>query len=129
MSIVSLVIAPTLAKIHHDKIERNRKEKMESLILMDNNALHQNTNTLTNDLSGNSDTNVIAEEEDPEIRRLVRELSVDGLITNTSDYSVSVISGRLYINGVKQNSDVNNKYKRLFRNKDDFTYEVKTSRL
>jgi len=35
MSIVSLVIAPTLAKIHHDKIQTNRKAKMENLIRMD----------------------------------------------------------------------------------------------
>lgn len=31
MSIVSLVIAPTLAVIHHDKIDANRKEQMETL--------------------------------------------------------------------------------------------------
>lgn len=31
MSIVSLVIAPTLAVLHKDKIENNRKEKLESL--------------------------------------------------------------------------------------------------
>src|SRR4029079_4139369 len=41
MSIVSLVIAPTLAKMHHDKILLNRQHKMETLMLMDNNALHQ----------------------------------------------------------------------------------------
>ncbi|MCQ4034765.1 sodium-translocating pyrophosphatase [Kaistella montana] len=32
MSIVSLVIAPTLAVIHKDKIEENRKQKLESLM-------------------------------------------------------------------------------------------------
>jgi len=31
MSIVSLVIAPTLAKIHHDKIEHNRQEQMQRM--------------------------------------------------------------------------------------------------
>ncbi len=34
MSIVSLVIAPTLAVVHHDKIESNRKAQMETLIKM-----------------------------------------------------------------------------------------------
>ena len=34
MSIVSLVIAPTLAKIHHDKIVSNRHHKMENLMMM-----------------------------------------------------------------------------------------------
>ncbi|MEO5891556.1 MAG: sodium/proton-translocating pyrophosphatase, partial [Ferruginibacter sp.] len=34
MSIVSLVIAPSLAVIHHDKIEGNRKAQMETLMKM-----------------------------------------------------------------------------------------------
>jgi K(+)-stimulated pyrophosphate-energized sodium pump len=34
MSIVSLVIAPTLAKLHHDKIEARRSAKMETLSMM-----------------------------------------------------------------------------------------------
>jgi K(+)-stimulated pyrophosphate-energized sodium pump len=36
MSIVSLVIAPTLAKIHHDKIETNRKVQIEKMMKMEN---------------------------------------------------------------------------------------------
>lgn len=36
MSIVSLVIAPTLAKIHHDKISANRNAQLETLIKMSN---------------------------------------------------------------------------------------------
>ncbi|MEP6711761.1 MAG: sodium/proton-translocating pyrophosphatase, partial [Ferruginibacter sp.] len=35
MSIVSLVIAPTLAKIHHDKIEANRKAQIATMMKMD----------------------------------------------------------------------------------------------
>ena len=34
MSIVSLVIAPTLAKLHHDKIEKRRNLKIENLSMM-----------------------------------------------------------------------------------------------
>ena len=34
MSIVSLVIAPTLAKLHHNKIEANRKAQIETMINM-----------------------------------------------------------------------------------------------
>ena len=34
MSIVSLVIAPTLAKLHHDKIELNRKAQIETMMKM-----------------------------------------------------------------------------------------------
>ncbi|MFZ4057038.1 MAG: sodium-translocating pyrophosphatase [Ferruginibacter sp.] len=36
MSIVSLVIAPTLAKLHHEKIESGRKEKIETMQRMVN---------------------------------------------------------------------------------------------
>ena len=35
MSIVSLVIAPTLAKIHHDKIEANRKAQIATMMKME----------------------------------------------------------------------------------------------
>ena len=35
MSIISLVIAPTLAKIHHNSIEKNRQLKMENLKLLE----------------------------------------------------------------------------------------------
>ncbi len=35
MSIISLVIAPTLAKIHHKSIEENRRQKIENLQLLD----------------------------------------------------------------------------------------------
>jgi K(+)-stimulated pyrophosphate-energized sodium pump len=34
MSIVSLVIAPSLAKLHHDKIEANRKAQIETMMKM-----------------------------------------------------------------------------------------------
>jgi len=36
MSIVSLVIAPTLAKIHHDKIVANRRAAIQTMVQMDN---------------------------------------------------------------------------------------------
>lgn len=48
MSIVSLVIAPTLAVLHKDKIEANRKAKLESLMRISN----MNSTTLNTDLTG-----------------------------------------------------------------------------
>jgi K(+)-stimulated pyrophosphate-energized sodium pump len=39
MSIVSLVIAPTLAKIHHTKIEANRDAQIKTMMLMKESAL------------------------------------------------------------------------------------------
>jgi K(+)-stimulated pyrophosphate-energized sodium pump len=54
MSIVSLVIAPTLAKIHHTSIEKDRQLKMENLQLLEqketgiNSVKKQNTFILAN---------------------------------------------------------------------------------
>jgi K(+)-stimulated pyrophosphate-energized sodium pump len=120
MSIVSLVIAPTLAKIHYDKIQNNRVEKMKSLMMMDS-TMKQNGVTSINDINNNVDQAT----EDPEIKKLVNELKKDGLIT-TNDFSVSVKDGRLYINDKRQSNTINNKYKKIFAGKDDFSYEVKT---
>jgi len=49
MSIVSLVIAPTLAKIHHDKIEGNRKAQIATMMKMEglSAAVVNTNNTIT----------------------------------------------------------------------------------
>ncbi|MDB5275772.1 MAG: sodium-translocating pyrophosphatase [Ferruginibacter sp.] len=53
MSIVSLVIAPTLAKIHHDKIEANRKAQMETMRKMiGGNTIIEEKITKTGDSTG-----------------------------------------------------------------------------
>ena len=54
MSIISLVIAPTLAKIHHANIEKDRQLKMENLQLLEqketgiNSVKNKNTFVLAN---------------------------------------------------------------------------------
>src|SRR6476619_5981590 len=79
MSIVSLVIAPTLAKIHHDKIENNRHNKMETLRLMEVDATHnQNDAGLSSD-KNDAVTNKEASNQD--IQQLIQSLKQDGLIT------------------------------------------------
>ncbi len=49
MSIVSLVIAPTLAKLHHDKIEANRDKQIKTMLKMQGSvaAAVNDDNTLT----------------------------------------------------------------------------------
>ncbi len=51
MSIVSLVIAPTLAKIHHDGIEKRRNETIQTLTKMATGAADVTTTTAVNELS------------------------------------------------------------------------------
>ena len=120
MSIVSLVIAPTLAKIHYDKIQNNRKDKMESLMMMDGGSINETRANTTQSI--NNDNEQTAER--PEIITLVRELKKDGVI-NSFDNSISVKNDRLFINGIKQGNDLNNKYKNIFEGKGNFTYGLK----
>ncbi|MEP7144255.1 MAG: sodium-translocating pyrophosphatase [Ferruginibacter sp.] len=47
MSIISLVIAPTLAKIHHTSIEKNRRQKMDNLLLLEKGTTGMNTINLS----------------------------------------------------------------------------------
>jgi K(+)-stimulated pyrophosphate-energized sodium pump len=72
MSIVSLVIAPTLAKLHHDKIEANRKAQIETMMKMsgggtniveqqvintkdDNGVVSTSTNTVKGSINADGD--------------------------------------------------------------------------
>ncbi len=59
MSIISLVIAPTLAKIHHKSIEDKRHLKMENLKLLDekSSTIQMQKNEKTFVLSGNTMSN------------------------------------------------------------------------
>ncbi len=115
MSIVSLVIAPTLAKIHHNKIENNRKNKMETLMLMNRDKQHNN-NDAGMSANKNDSVTLMREGNDQDIQNLIQSLKNDGLIT-TSDYRVGVKNNWLYINGEKQSTAVNEKYKQFFYNK------------
>ncbi|MGI8584492.1 MAG: hypothetical protein ACR2KX_20065 [Chitinophagaceae bacterium] len=118
MSIVSLVIAPTLAKIHHDKIVYNRQHKMENLMLMNGDSTRMfskdaiQTNTVdvdnTND-NGNAMNNA-------DVKSLLGGLKNDGIITS-KDYTVEIRNGRLFIDGLEQSNEVNNKYKKYFEGK------------
>ncbi|MEO8413602.1 MAG: sodium-translocating pyrophosphatase [Ginsengibacter sp.] len=118
MSIISLVIAPTLAKIHEGSIQKNRHLKMENLRLMDQssgsfqenkqktwvleNGSTVNRNTISNDVTG-----------------LLDALEADKLI-DKSTYSVATFKNWLYIDGTKQSVQANDKYKKYFDEKGDF---------
>ena len=109
MSIISLVIAPTLAKIHQGTIEKDRHLKMENLILLEKATLNERakenknvwTLTLPND------------ENRPEIEREVKKfidvLEEDHLI-KANTFSVAVQNKVLYIDGEKQSPAINQKY-------------------
>ena len=64
MSIISLVIAPTLAKIHQASIEKNRQLKMENLKLLEGGAtgMHVNIEQKVRALQNNKAVNYNAVE-------------------------------------------------------------------
>jgi K(+)-stimulated pyrophosphate-energized sodium pump len=119
MSIVSLVIAPTLAKLHHDKILINRQHKMETLRLLSGDSAAgyvpvrdtATYNPVKNNARGLSQG---------DIKKLIGGLKNDGIITS-GDYEVLIHDDRLYIDGIEQPEEVNARYRKYFQGKGDFT--------
>jgi K(+)-stimulated pyrophosphate-energized sodium pump len=119
MSIISLVIAPTLAKIHQGTIEKNRHLKMENLILLEKATLNErakeNKNVWTLTLPN--------EENRPEIEKEVKKfidvLEEDHLI-KANTFSVAVQDKVLYIDGEKQSPAINQKYSNYMEATGDF---------
>ena len=127
MSIVSLVIAPTLAIIHHDKIVNNRQHKMENLMLMNarlTDSVGQGDSAMeikkeriqTNTVENTNDNGKAMNNSD--VKALLGGLKNDGVIP-PGDYTVEIRNGRLIINGVEQPDAVNDKYKKYFEGKGD----------
>ena len=127
MSIVSLVIAPTLAIIHHDKIVNNRQHKMENLMLMNarlTNSVGQGDSAMeikkeriqTNTVENTNDNGNAMNNSD--VKALLGGLKNDGIITS-EDYIVVIKNNRLFVDGVEQSDAVNDKYKKYFEGKAD----------
>ena len=79
MSIVSLVIAPTLAKLHIDKILENRKQKMEALQLLGTNARvnsKEKTSINITTLSDQKSTNTVLPQDEPKNGETENSLNV-----------------------------------------------------
>lgn len=119
MSIISLVIAPTLARIHADSIQANRNLKMENLLLLqkEQTAGHASSKRNVWKLQTRNPGNAEIVQED--VKRLLDQLDKDRVITNAT-YSVEVADGWLYLNGVKQPPQVSNRYKNYYSRTGDF---------
>lgn len=99
MSIVSLVIAPTLAAIHSDGETVIAPKKIEEKVVV----AVKNTN------SANAADFKLKEGG---MEQLVKALREDKVIDG-SDINISVEDGELYINGAKQSQQVLDKYRHL----------------
>ncbi len=118
MSIISLVIAPTLSRVHADKIERNRNLKMENLMLLQNSA-HAETAGARNVWKLQTRDPQNAPRVQRDIKKLVDQLDEDHVI-NDRTYSVEVADGWLYINGEKQPPQISNRYRNYYSVTGDF---------
>ncbi|HUZ61919.1 MAG TPA: sodium-translocating pyrophosphatase [Hanamia sp.] len=118
MSIVSLVIAPTLAHNFETKINNERQQKIESLINMEKvsaNSSLPNINQWTLINPPGTDSVLV----DKEVRKFMDVLEQDHLIVNNS-FSVAVTKGVLFIDGNKQTPDVIDKYSKYISATGDF---------
>ena len=109
MSIISLVIAPTLAVMHQDSIEDNRRLKMENLVLMqEQTALHNSEKS--RDVWTLQTAQPVEQVQDA-VKDLIDDLEEDKLIKANS-FSVAVQDGAIYIDGEKQPDAINKKYEK-----------------
>lgn len=114
MSIISLVIAPTLATMFQDTIARDREVKMENLqILQKQSVLEGNTDVWRLESGGKT------EDIQKSIKQFINKLSSDGMI-NERSYSVAVQDGKLYVDGKEQPESVNEKYRIFIQATGDF---------
>jgi hypothetical protein len=61
-----------------------------------------------------------AREEMQQMRTFTDTLQADGMIDKSKPYKIEVKSGELYLNGVKQSKEINEKYKHFYQ-KNNFT--------
>lgn len=119
MSIVSLVIAPTLAHNFQTKISNERHQKIESLKNLENADLrareNQNKNVWVLTTPPGTDRSVA----EKEIKNFIDALEEDNLI-KANTFSVAVAKGELYIDGQKQPASVIEKYQPYIQKTGDF---------
>jgi K(+)-stimulated pyrophosphate-energized sodium pump len=118
MSIVSLVIAPTLAHNFQNKINTERQQKIKTLTNMNTLSATesgQNKNVWTLTTPPGTD-NAVSEKE---IKRFIDVLEEDNLV-KANTFSVAVAKGELYIDGQIQPQAVKNKYSSYIQKTGDF---------
>ncbi len=105
MSIISLVIAPTLAVMFQKTIAHDREVKLENLQILQNKVQSGHQQDVWKLESGSKEADV-----QQTIKKFIDKLSADGVIKGDS-YSVAVQDGALFIDGNKQSAEVADKYK------------------
>lgn len=113
MSIVSLVIAPTLAHMHPTSDAATKVEKkIEIKIGAQDSAM-----------------NVTVSGEKDGLKDLIEALKTDGVVSNPENVDVQIKDGKLIINGTAQSDDVYKKYKQFYMNIGEKGIEIKASEI
>lgn len=114
MSIVSLVIAPTLAHMHptSEAAATKVEKKIEIKIGGQDSAMNV---TVTSEKDG--------------LKDLIEALKTDGVVSNPENVNVEIKDGKLIINGTAQSEDVYSKYKKFFVTMSDKGIEIKASEI
>jgi len=125
MSIVSLVIAPTLAHNFQTKINQERELKIKNLINLDK------ATSMEESFSKAQWVLVKTPSEDnaadpKEVQNLIDALKEDGLL-NQNSFSVAVAKGGLYVDGTKEPSSVQEKYNDYIQKTGDFISKESTT--
>jgi len=102
MSIVSLVIAPTLAQVHKTDAGKEMIEKKIEIKVGE-----ANTDTTS--------TSLTITGTETELKGLADALKADGLVTDPSNVSVEIKNGKIIINGEAQTDEVFKKYEKYFK--------------
>ncbi|MEO6869805.1 MAG: sodium/proton-translocating pyrophosphatase, partial [Ginsengibacter sp.] len=110
MSIVSLVIAPTLAHNFASKINTERQEKINTLVMMNRNeAVNTNKNQWFLDPAS----------KEKEVKEFIDVLAADKVI-RANTFSVAVKNGSLFIDGNPQTKAISEKYQNYIDKTGDF---------
>ncbi|MGE5107402.1 MAG: sodium-translocating pyrophosphatase [Sphingobacteriales bacterium] len=121
MSIVSLVIAPTLAQLYGTKAAGANKNKLEKNITVT--YTRGDTATVAKDTSAFT-VKVDGQSVEGEFKALVDALRSDKLIEGNS-YSIEVKNGTLIVNGKEVETAVAEKFKQFYNGKTNFNLKIK----
>lgn len=114
MSIVSLVIAPTLAHLHPTgtPAESKVEKKIEIRVNTQDSTMNMNAQTNADGLTG-----------------LIEALKTDGVIESAENVSIKIEAGKLLINGTAVTDDVYKKYEKFYMSMSDKGIEIKASEI
>jgi len=114
MSIVSLVIAPTLATIHHTRSSSLTDRKNIEMKIAEVKQGDSSTVNLT----------INGQNAEDELKGFVDELKKDNMDHN-GNLSVEVKDGSLFINGKKQPENILQKYEKFIGQKKEINFSIK----